>query len=253
MLIIFLLSIVALIIVFLAAWSLMQNQGNVEFKLTETPQIVVGFQGTITIRNFSELKNVRVNSRNTSIATAVLSDTGVVTITGVSIGAAILVFSGLNVLTLEVPIAIRDKLQIETSLETIVATEGQINANCEILNFSELVNPNIVSNDTAVADISLTSSGFVSVDAKSVGNTFATISADNAFSRLLIIRCLADLGIFRVIVSPNEMEITLDEIDLSTDTLEILIPKKIRLSDDDMEITIPKVEVFEDSLEITLI
>lgn len=253
MLIIFLVCIVALIIVFLAAWCLMQNQGNIEFQLTPTPQVVVGFQNTITILNFSELKNVRVKSRNTEIATVSLSDTGVVTVTGVSVGAVILVFSGLNAFKLELPISIRDKLQIETSLDTIITTVGKNNSQCQILNFNDLENPTIVSEDLTVAEIKLITDGFISVDAKSIGNTIASISADNAFTRILIIHCLVDLEDFRVIVSSNEMEITLDEIELSTDKLEILIPKKIQLSEDEMEITIPKVELSPDNLEITLI
>lgn len=54
----------------------------------ESLTVKVGATTTSTINNYSSLKNPAVSSSDTTIVTAVLATTGIVTITGVKVGTA---------------------------------------------------------------------------------------------------------------------------------------------------------------------
>ncbi|WP_041611916.1 pilus assembly protein N-terminal domain-containing protein [Spiroplasma chrysopicola] len=138
----------------------------------------------VNIINFIDLENVEVSTDNSLIANAELVD-NVINIIGIAQGTTNIIVTADNAYDNQIAVTVepRAKINIDLSASSAIV-DVDSSTNVQILNFIDLVNPQVAVFNSSIASVTLEGSNIL-VTGISYGETTITITASNGISNIL--------------------------------------------------------------------
>ncbi|WP_342274996.1 Ig-like domain-containing protein [Spiroplasma endosymbiont of Cantharis lateralis] len=199
---------------------------NIELS-NNTSSIEVDNSDLITIKNYSDLQNVKAEVKNSNIALLIM-EKNIIKITGVSEGETKIIVNADNaIMPIEINVVVTKKLfNIELSNNNTTLESGETNSSIKIKNFESLNDVTVQSKDLKTAEVVIENET-IKVTGVSEGETKIIVNADNAKNALEI----------NVTVTKKLINIELDNTNISIEAEnEVLI----------------KIENFESLINVTV-
>ncbi|AUM62659.1 Ig-like domain-containing protein [Spiroplasma monobiae] len=167
---------------------------------------------TIKIENFSELKDVKVESNNATIA-SVNHANGTITVNAKAEGTANIIVSASNgKSTQTISITVADTRTYDISLDKTSVNldlNGNVSSTIKIENFSELKDVKVESKNAAIVSVNH-ANGTITVNAKAEGTANITVSASNGKSTQTISITVADTRTYDISLDKTSVNLDLN-------------------------------------------